>query len=153
MMQKRTKDRERQKISLHVKYHIGPPFLLANSSLNMRMLPGKWGVVIEKQNQLPHSLSQSMKHGLLSACSAITHNLLSVVPGTRSACRWRINEMPRWKERNCLYNLPSRCLSDIFKNKSHRKGELWDQLHFERLSTHNLLFLHVGIQTNQGLPF
>lgn len=74
----------------------------------------------KKGTALLCSFSQSMKPSLLSARHAITHNLLSVVPGMWSASHRRINEMPRWRERNCLYNLSSRCPCGISKNKSHK---------------------------------
>ena len=66
---------------------------------------------------------------LHSARHAITHNLLSVVPGMRSASHRRINEMPRWRERNCLYNLSSRCPCGISKNKSNKRRTLQDWSH------------------------
>ena len=99
-------------------------FLLAISSLNMRMPPEKdKKKKMQNEPTLLYSLSQSKKPSLLSARHAITHNLLSVVPGMRSASHRRINEMPTWRERNCLYNLSSRCPCGISKNKSHKRGK------------------------------
>lgn len=133
----RNKDTERENMPLYMKYtslftrggtscNLRVQFLLAISSLNMRMPPeiGEKREEKRKPNEptLFRSLSQSMKPSLLSARHAITHNLLSVVPGMRSASRWRINEMPRWRERNCLYNLSSRCPCGISENKSHEEN-------------------------------